>query len=81
MSNLVIKTFTATRHEDRMNLGDVVTTWLRKETGFNVSEIRTLQSSDQSYHCLSIVVLGTYASGHPQPPPPTRVPGPGVRRG
>lgn len=54
----VVKTFSATQSRDRDRLGDEVTEWLRENENVVVEEIRTHQSSDQSFHCLSVVVIG-----------------------
>lgn len=51
-----VKTFSATKAEDRSNLGDRVTEWLHA-TGCRMLEYRVTQSSDSQFHCLTIVVL------------------------
>lgn len=77
---MIIKVFSATMARDRESLGDVASEWLRQQPpDFEVAEIRTLQSSDSEYHCLSIIVFGR-TKPPPKPyekPPPTSVPGPG----
>lgn len=60
----VVKTFSATQSKARDALGDDVTDWLRENSNVAVEEIRTIQSSDQAFHCLTIVVIG-YTEGKP----------------
>lgn len=55
-----VKTFSATKQRDRDRLGEQVTAWLssqRRSDGFEVVDMRTTQSSDSEFHCLSITVL------------------------
>lgn len=54
----VVKVFSATMHKDRDALGEHVTRWLRAQPNLVVTEIRTLLSSDESFHCLAIIVIG-----------------------
>jgi len=68
----VIKTFSATMAKDREALGDHVTSWLRLHDDVTVDEIRTLQSSDSEYHCLSVIIIGRRLEITP-----TKVPGAG----
>lgn len=75
----VVKTFSATLAKDRDGVGDEVTRWLKDHPDVTVSEIRTLQSSDEAYHCLTIVIIGHEGSGYAKPAP-TSMPGPGVKR-
>lgn len=51
-----VKTFSATRYEDRKNLGEVVTEWLADARALPF-RTEVLQSSDSEYHCLSIIVF------------------------
>ncbi len=54
----VIKVFSATMARDREVLGDVVTEWLQaNHAKIEVDEIRTMQSSDEAFHCVTIIVL------------------------
>lgn len=78
MSQLIVKTFSATMAKDRDRLGDEVTEWIEDQDDFHVVEIRTIQSSDNAYHCLTIIVFGRRGKEEvPTPPKPTRVPSPG----
>lgn len=49
------KTFSATRIEDRNKLGERVTEWLRF-VRVEVVRADVVQSSDNAYHCLTIVI-------------------------
>lgn len=54
-----IKTFSATKYEERNRLGDAVTDWLEDQgDAFQVKNIEVRQSSDEAFHCLTIVVIG-----------------------
>lgn len=59
MPGLRVKTFSATKSEDRQNLGDQISSWLRKVEGQGVKIIdkSVLQSSDNAFHCLSVVIF------------------------
>ena len=54
----VVKVFTATRASDREDLGARITTWMRANPGLEISSTVVVQSSDRSYHCLTIVLFG-----------------------
>lgn len=57
----LIKVFSATKAGQRQTLGDVATHWLNSNsnylepTGYTVT-----QSSDHSFHCLTIVIFCKY---------------------
>jgi hypothetical protein len=51
------KVFTATKAVERERLGDAVTAWLGADTSIEVVDTVVRQSSDQTFHCLSIVVF------------------------
>jgi hypothetical protein len=55
----VVKVFSATKFADRDMLGDRVSEWINSKQKLKVSEIRTLLSSDEQFHCLVIVVIGS----------------------
>lgn len=58
MSKIVVKVFSATMARERERLGETVTEWLTKNPEVAVDEIRTMQSSDQSFHCCTFVIFG-----------------------
>lgn len=58
MSYNSVKVFTATKAKEREALGEVMTAWLRRMDGeIEVTDTRVIQSSDQMFHCLTIVVF------------------------
>jgi hypothetical protein len=53
-----VKTFTATKRDERSWLGDEVTAWMRaQQPPLLYPEIRINQSSDEAFHCLTITVI------------------------
>ena len=60
MSYDAVKVFTATKAKEREALGEVMTAWLRRMEGeIEVVDTKVIQSSDQQFHCLTIVVFYT----------------------
>ena len=57
-SEMVVKLFSATKAMEREYLGDTVTRWLGEQPDhLVVDEIRTMQSSDQAFHCVTLIVF------------------------
>lgn len=54
---LGVRVFTATKARDREALGDVITEWLRANPDHHVFDRIVVQSSDASFHCLTIVLF------------------------
>lgn len=52
-----IKVFSATMARDREQLGEKVTAWLQDNRGASIVDTVITQSSDSSFHCLSITVF------------------------
>jgi hypothetical protein len=52
-----LKVFSATMHGDRAVLGDKVTAWLADHPNVEATEMCVTQSSDASFHCITIVVF------------------------
>ena len=52
-----VKVFSATRAEERNFLGEQVTMWLHRNPVVEVLDFAVAQSSDNSYHCLSITLF------------------------
>ncbi len=52
-----MKVFSATTSAYRSDLGTRVTDWLRTNPGVVVVDKRVLQSSDEQFHCLTIVLF------------------------
>lgn len=51
-----VKVFSATMINDRQQLGEVVTDWLQRHR-VDLVDISVTQSSDASFHCISIIVF------------------------
>lgn len=51
-----VKVFSATMAKEREGLGEVVTEWIKGYRG-TVEEVRTMQSSDEAFHCVTIILL------------------------
>ncbi|MBN1960122.1 MAG: hypothetical protein JW841_04190 [Deltaproteobacteria bacterium] len=53
-----VKVFTATKQKERDELGETVTRWLtEKQQQLEIVDKAVKQSSDNEYHCLSIVLF------------------------
>ena len=52
-----VKVFAATLHEQRKALGDGVIGWLAARPGVEVVDLLVRQSSDDRFHCMSIVLF------------------------
>ena len=52
-----VKVFSATMAQERENLGDRITEWLRTRPQVQVVDTVVTQSSDEAFHCLAITVF------------------------
>ncbi len=52
-----VKVFSATKAAEREALGDRVTRWLGEHPEVTVVDTLVQQSSDNQFHCLSIIVF------------------------
>ena len=52
-----VKVFSATTATDREELGTRVTRWLREHPESEVMDRVVTQSSDEAYHCVTIVLF------------------------
>jgi len=52
-----VKVFSATKAKERDELGETVTRWLRANADLEVVDRVVSQSSDDEFHCLSIVLF------------------------
>jgi hypothetical protein len=52
-----VKVFSATKAKDREELGETVTRWLRSNPDFEIVDRVVSQSSDNEFHCLTIVLF------------------------
>jgi len=50
-----VKVFSATKAKEREELGETITRWLRSNADLEVVDRVVSQSSDNEFHCLSIV--------------------------
>jgi hypothetical protein len=52
-----VKVFSATKAKEREELGENVTRWIRSNSNFDVVDRVVTQSSDNEFHCLTIVLF------------------------
>ena len=52
-----VKVFSATKAKEREELGDSITRWLRANADLEVVDRVVTQSSDNEFHCLTIVLF------------------------
>jgi hypothetical protein len=52
-----VKVFSATKAKEREELGEVITRWLKANADIEVVDKVVSQSSDNEFHCLSIVMF------------------------
>ena len=57
----LVKVFSATKATQRQDLGDTATTWLKCNANYlEPVDYSVTQSSDRSFHCLTIVIFCKY---------------------
>ena len=52
-----VKVFSATMAQEREQLGEKVTNWLRKNPQVEVVDTVVTQSSDEAFHCIAITLF------------------------
>ena len=52
-----VKVFSATKAKEREELGEVINRWLRANADLEVVDRVVVQSSDNEFHCLSVVLF------------------------
>lgn len=52
-----VKVFSATMRAQREHLGEDVTAWIAAHSELTIVDITVAQSSDEAFHCISIVVF------------------------
>ena len=52
-----VKVFSATMAQERENLGEKVTAWIREHSSCQIVDTIVTQSSDEAFHCLAITVF------------------------
>ncbi len=52
-----VKVFSATKAKERDDLGEQVNRWLRANADLEIVDRSVLQSSDNEFHCLTVVIF------------------------
>ena len=52
-----VKVFSATKAKERESLGEAITEWLKQNPDVEIVEKTVTQSSDNEYHCLTVVIF------------------------
>jgi len=52
-----VKVFSATMAQERENLGEKVTSWIKEHQNCQIVDTIVTQSSDEAFHCLAITVF------------------------
>ena len=52
-----VKVFSATKAKEREELGEIVTRWVKTNPDLEIVDKEISQSSDNEFHCLSIVLF------------------------
>ena len=52
-----VKVFSATKAKERDDLGEQVTRWLRANADLEIVDRTVTQSSDNEFHCLTVVIF------------------------
>jgi hypothetical protein len=52
-----VKVFSATMAQERENLGEKLTAWIREHPQCQVVDTIVTQSSDEAFHCLAITLF------------------------
>ena len=52
-----VKVFSATKAREREELGETITRWLQENPGINIVDKVVTQSSDNEFHCVTIVLF------------------------
>jgi hypothetical protein len=56
-----VKVFSATMAQERDQLGEKITHWLKQNPGVQIVDKIVTQSSDEAFHCLAITLFYTDA--------------------
>ena len=52
-----VKVFSATKAKESDDLGDQVTRWMRANADLEIVDRTVMQSSDNEFHCLTVVLF------------------------
>ena len=63
-----VKVFSATKAKEREELGENVTRWLKSNSDLEIVDRIVTQSSDNEFHCFSLVIFYKHAN-KPAPAP------------
>ncbi len=59
-----VKVFSATKAKEREELGETITRWLRSNADLEIVDRVVCQSSDNEFHCYTVVLFYRQASRH-----------------
>jgi hypothetical protein len=62
-----VKVFSATKAKERDDLGEQVTRWLRANADLEIVDRTVVQSSDNEFHCLTVVLFYKPRNGATKP--------------
>jgi hypothetical protein len=65
-----VKVFSATKAKEREDLGEQVNRWLRANSDLEIVDRTVMQSSDNEFHCLTVVLFYRNRAGAKPPPKP-----------
>lgn len=58
-----VKVFSATKAREREELGETITRWIQNNPGIQIVDKIVTQSSDNEFHCVTIVLFYNPPSG------------------
>ena len=64
-----VKVFSATKAKEREELGEAITRWLRSNADLEIVDRVVCQSSDNEFHCYTVVLFYRQASPSAQTAP------------
>ncbi len=65
-----VKVFSATKAKEREDLGEQVNRWLRANSDLEIVDRTVMQSSDNEFHCLTVVLFYRNKAGAKLAPKP-----------
>lgn len=65
-----VKVFSATKAKEREELGENVTRWLKSNSDLEIVDRIVTQSSDNEFHCFSLVIFYKHANKPAAPATP-----------
>lgn len=64
-----VKVFSATKAKEREELGENVTRWLKSNADLEIVDRVVCQSSDNEFHCYTLVLFYKHGKSQQQPQP------------